>query len=266
MNQPTKVDVKEITPQSHHQAFVNIFNNKFCAMDYLWSVGLLQDLRPVNGVLPKCPHCPSGHISLKQGSFVWRCTQQAPKGCRGTKNSMSSCFKGTYFSGTKLPPNEILQMAHLQLSGCTWSTIRNLTGKSPNTVTDWTTNLRQLVVDGYLMTHDCESMPKIGGVDERQNPIQVQIDESLFGKSKYNRGRRSGCWIFGGVEYVADENGKKVYLKLFVLCCFDFIAILFLLLIIFLIFFFSKYLFVCKSAESGLMLWLKKETQILFCH
>ncbi|KCZ77845.1 hypothetical protein H311_01137, partial [Anncaliia algerae PRA109] len=37
---------------------------------------------------------------------------------------------------------------------------------------------------------------KIGGPG-----IQVQLDESKFGKRKYNRGRRiEGVWVFGGVE------------------------------------------------------------------
>ena len=46
----------------------------------------------------------------------------------------------------------------------------------------------------------------IGGLDKDGNPIEVQIDESLFGKSKYNRGHmRDGVWVFGGVEYI---NGK----------------------------------------------------------
>jgi hypothetical protein len=31
--------------------------------------------------------------------------------------------------------------------------------------------------------------------------INMEIDESKFGKRRYNRGRRvDGCWVFGGVE------------------------------------------------------------------
>ena len=48
---------------------------------------------------------------------------------------------------------------------------------------------------------------------ERSNPIggpgkRVQIDESKFGKRKYNRGRRvEGQQVFGGIE----EDGRKVF-------------------------------------------------------
>ena len=36
--------------------------------------------------------------------------------------------------------------------------------------------------------------------------IEVEIDESKFGKRKYNRGRQvDGHWVFGGIERVSGE-------------------------------------------------------------
>ena len=36
--------------------------------------------------------------------------------------------------------------------------------------------------------------------------VEVEIDESKFGKRKYNRGRQvEGHWVFGGVERVTGE-------------------------------------------------------------
>jgi hypothetical protein len=53
-------------------------------------------------------------------------------------------------------------------------------GFSPNTVTDFFGHLRQLVADS-LDEDDCI----IGG-----EGIRVELDESKFGKRKYNRGHR----------------------------------------------------------------------------
>ena len=49
-----------------------------------------------------------------------------------------------------------------------------------------------------------EKSERIGGRD-----VVVQVDESKFGKRKYNRGHRvKGQWVFGGIE----ETSRKCFL------------------------------------------------------
>jgi transposase-like protein len=51
-----------------------------------------------------------------------------------------------------------------------------------------------------------EDSQMIGGRD-----IIVEVDESLFGKRKYNRGRIvNGVWVFGGIERT---NEKRCFMK-----------------------------------------------------
>ena len=53
---------------------------------------------------------------------------------------------------------------------------------------------REVVIDDFLISE--ENRGKIGGVGKI-----VQIDESKFGKRKYNRGRRiEGHWVLGMIE------------------------------------------------------------------
>ena len=48
----------------------------------------------------------------------------------------------------------------------------------------------------------------MGGYDENNRPKIVEIEESLFFRRKYNRGRiNEGQWYIGGIE-----KGKKRFL------------------------------------------------------
>lgn len=52
-------------------------------------------------------------------------------------------------------------------------------------------------------------MPPIGGPG-----INVQIDETVVGKTKYNRGeQRTQNWYFGGIEQrsIVDEDGNQSF-------------------------------------------------------
>ena len=64
---------------------------------------------------------------------------------------------------------------------------------SEPTAIDWYNFLRDVCAE-YFAQHPVQ----IGGPG-----IEVEIDESKFGKRKYNRGRwQEGHWVFGGVERI----------------------------------------------------------------
>jgi hypothetical protein len=85
----------------------------------------------------------------------------------------------------------VLRFGYLWLSGCNHKTIIRMTGHSSLTVIVYIGYYRQLVSSSL----DDEDQV-IGGPG-----IIVEVDESKFGKRKYNRGHRvDGVWVFGGVE------------------------------------------------------------------
>ena len=71
---------------------------------------------------------------------------------------------------------------------------------STDSVVNWSSFCREVCIDWALQRRQ-----KIGGMGE-----VVEIDESKFGKRKYNRGRRvEGQWVFGGIQR---NNPKKFFL------------------------------------------------------
>jgi transposase-like protein len=85
----------------------------------------------------------------------------------------------------------------LWLSGCSHSTIKNMTKYSQPTISKYLTIFREAVTIQINDTHNL-----IGG-----RGITVEIDESKFGKRKYHKGKKvEGVWIVGGVERTTERK------------------------------------------------------------
>ncbi|KAL5488798.1 hypothetical protein EMCRGX_G017798 [Ephydatia muelleri] len=115
---------------------------------------------------------------------MWRCTT---KRCRKELALRS----GTYFEGSNIAMEQIIRILHLHVvdEDTSW---KNDVGSR----IDRYNCIRDVCIQYFL---DHSSM--IGGPG-----VEVKIDESKFGKRKYNRGRQvEGHWVFGGVERVTGE-------------------------------------------------------------
>jgi ISXO2-like transposase domain len=158
---------------------IHIFQNEDNCLQFLLHCEIFYSIEA-------CPNCGS-NVTLVNKSY--RCTNTI---CR----KRISLYEGTIFSKSKLKCNEVMHIAYLWLAGCNNSTILNLIGHSTITITNFIALFRQLVTTSL----DADDTI-IGG-----EGIVVEIDESKFGKRKYNRGRRvEGVWIIGGVERTAQR-------------------------------------------------------------
>jgi len=165
---------------------VGLLTNEELALSFLETSGLLSS--------NICGSC--GLIGKRSaGAKVFRCSKFA---CR----KKWSCLKGTFFCRSKLPVHKILFLAYHWLAGATHDYLCTIGGFATHTVTDFSVHLRRLVADS-LDEEDCV----IGG-----EGIRVELDESKFGKRKYNTGHRvDGVWVFGGVEITVE---RKVFLSI----------------------------------------------------
>ena len=115
--------------------------------------------------------------------FIWKCS-----GCK----AITSVRTNSILHKKKLNFREFFMIL------CSWANRHNtgvaiseLAGVSEHCTSVWRCTLNNVLAE-YLMLNPV----MLGGFG-----IIVEIDESMFGKRKYNRGsRRDGVWVFGMVE------------------------------------------------------------------
>ena len=67
---------------------------------------------------------------------------------------------------------------------------------SETTLIDWNNFIRDVCFE-YMTNH----MVPIGGLDDNGEPHVVEVDESVFFKTKYNVGQRCELhWLIGGIQ------------------------------------------------------------------
>lgn len=147
------------------------------------------------GLIPSemtCDAClgPAAQINHRcADSWVWRCPR------RGCQKRMS-VRRGTIFENSKLPISKALQLMYWWCQELSVAQAAHEVGVSQVTVIDWFLRFREICADQLIATTG-----PIGGAGH-----VVEIDESKFGKRKYNRGRlRDGAWVFGGVDRETNE-------------------------------------------------------------
>ena len=135
-------------------------------------------------LLSTARNVPECRIVSRKGIFSWRCPR---KGCQ----AVSSIRDESFHAGSHIKVDEILAITYWWSRGVPVSVAMHEAGHSPNIIVDWY-NFHRDVCAQYFIDHSI----MIGGPGK-----VVEIDESKFGKRKYNKGRYvEGHWVFGGIE------------------------------------------------------------------
>lgn len=125
---------------------------------------------------------------------LWRCTgfTSHSKKKRTKCRQRFGVRKTTFFDRSNLPIVSVCKFVNLWVENASLKLIgRQCDIIGHHTRTDWASFCREVVYDSVI-----QNMTKIGGPGKI-----VEIDESKFGKRKYNRGHRvEGQWVFGGVQ------------------------------------------------------------------
>ena len=136
--------------------------------------------------------------------YVWRChkTHKIIKdnNTYTVKDVKLTIRQNSCLVDTKLELEIVVELIYLWSQGFSPSEIKHELKVSNKTVTEWTNFFRESCIYSVM-----ENSGPIGG-----NGIEVEIDESKFGKRKYHRGHRvEGQWVFGGRE---KYNKKQIFM------------------------------------------------------
>ncbi|GFU84135.1 mitotic-spindle organizing protein 2A [Trichonephila clavipes] len=170
------------------------------ASDVISSSKLLQKL-----ILARCryecPKCGKNMVMRERkgtiDGYEWRCRT---KGGENPHDVCKSIRKGTWFSKSHLSVCDIFNFnASFFGKSMNEFAVKDVR-VNKNTVVDWYMFCREVCMAAILK----ESEP-LGG----EGKI-VEIDESMFGKMKYGKGKPvNGQWVFGGVE----RNSNKCFFR-----------------------------------------------------
>ena len=188
LSQEVETDISSVCRQTSPSFYdvAHLFVNESQAIDYL-------DSRSIFYKQFSCPDCGENMIR-NIPKIVFRCPRHT---CRRRLNMRI----GTFFYNSKLECSKILFMAWQWLHKSPSNSIAEMTLHSTATVAAFLDHFRQPVAASLQ-----EDDSQIGGEN-----IIVEIDESKFGKRKFNRGHRvEGVWIIGGIERTSES---KVFLK-----------------------------------------------------
>ncbi|CAO3692529.1 unnamed protein product [Rhizopus microsporus] len=164
----------------------------------------------------KCIFYGAGELSCPGGSalrwrsngnrgYAWRCNgvitnyETGERCCYGTTRPSKLA---SFFYRKKIPCAQVLLILYFWLHHSRRMDIADMVKVHPSTVArvlyGWYQIMQEELSKGDM---------QIGGLSADGTPIVVEIDESKFGKRKYNRGNSvEGVWAVGGVEKTPERK------------------------------------------------------------
>lgn len=146
-----------------------------------------------------CSHCTAEmQLYMTEQKQVFRC----PRFACGRREL--SCRAGSIFKGSKLQTLQIMRLARCWLLGMSHGITVQATGMSSRAVRTWYAAFREII--SIDMKNNKE---KIGGLG-----MIVEIDETLLGRRKNNRGHHvEGVWTIIGIERGPERRGFGVVVE-----------------------------------------------------
>lgn len=140
-------------------------------------------------------------LSLRKES---RCVDGYIWACRRPCTYSTSIRSDSFFYESKLKIKTIVKIMYKYVNGVEFDDISHDLQIKPETASLWADLVREAIC-----CHINQNSNRIGGLNDDGTRKVVEIDESLFSRRKYNRGRiQDQQWYVGGIE----RNSRNCFL------------------------------------------------------
>lgn len=188
VNEENLFTKEEVLEMKINEAYLErIFDNSKMCLEFLAKCHLIPNER-------FCKMCPPNRpLSIIKNTrcvdgFIWSCKRPCTYSC--------SIRTDTVFYDSKLNFKKIISIIYKYVNGDNFLDIAYELDIDRDTASSW----GNLVREGILILMN-ERSTRIGGLNEDGSRKVVEIDESLFSRRKYNRGRvQDQQWYVGGIE------------------------------------------------------------------
>ena len=179
-----------MTCQGCYLAYTDFIGTYYNDCEALLKLLMDHGLLPDKKLCEKCgKEC---HIDMRRKAF--RCEKVSAQGKKGKKkcNFFQSLYKGTWLEKSHVDFETNMRFVNLFMQDYfSYKVAKTELRLTDRTICDWASFCREVMVAWSVSQEG-----KIGGVGEI-----VEIDESKFGRRKYNVGRViEGQWVFGGMS------------------------------------------------------------------
>jgi transposase-like protein len=198
----TKIVRDEIIYKNHElrslkisEAYINdMFSSNERGNIFLVKVGIFYN----SAMCSRCEDTSLKYVKRKPSpdGYHWECK----RACRNTLSLRS----GSIFEGSRLPMRTLFLIMYKYLNRTSMQDIAFELNVNRGTVAEYADLVREAIAEHIFSENE-----RLGGLNPDGTNKVVEIDESLFFKRKYSRGRLTdGQWYIGGIE----RGSKKAFI------------------------------------------------------